>query len=78
MAALLSGRFIPVTFNTILFILCGYVMDAVDDAALPATFPELVERIWSAAIVTPATLTELEYCHMCQGTYDDLTEYQYV
>jgi len=53
-------------------------MDAVDDAALPATFPELVERIWSAAIVTPATLTELEYCHMCQGTYDDLTEYQYV
>jgi len=78
MAALLSGRFIPMTFNTIVFILCGYIKDAVDDDALPTTFPELMERIWSAAIVTPATCTELEYCYMCWGTYDDLTEYPYV
>jgi hypothetical protein len=41
---------------------------------LPATFPELVERIWSAAIGTPATRTELEYCYVCWCTYD-LTEY---
>ena len=76
MATLLSGRFIPVTFNTIVFVLCGYIKDTVDDDALPATFPELVERIWSATIGTPATLTELEYCYVCRCTYDDLTEYR--
>jgi len=72
-----------VTFNSILFVLCGYVKDTVvddddddDDDALPATFPELVERIWSAAIGAPAMLTELEYCYMCRCTYDDLTEYR--
>jgi len=63
MAALLSGRFISMTFNTILFILCGYIKDAVDDDALPTTFPGLVERIWSAAVGTTATLTELTYCY---------------
>jgi len=72
MAALLSGRFIPMTFNIILFILCGYVKGA----ALPATFPELVERVWPTAIVTPATLIGIEYCYMCRGAYDDCTEYQ--
>jgi hypothetical protein len=77
MAAVLSGRFIPMTFNTILFIICGYVKDAVDYAALPATFPELVERVRFAAMVTPATLIGIEYCYMCWGTYDDRTEYPY-
>jgi hypothetical protein len=77
MAALLSGSFIPMTFNTIVFILCGYIKDVDHDAALPTTFQELMKRIWSAAIVTPAMHTELEYCCMCWGTYDDLTEYPY-
>jgi hypothetical protein len=44
---------------------------------LPTTFPELVERLCSPAIVTPATLTELECCYMFRGTYDDLPEYSY-
>jgi len=39
MAALLSGHFIPMALNTILFIVCVYEKDAVDDAALPNTFP---------------------------------------
>jgi hypothetical protein len=63
------------TFNTILFILCGYVKDAIDDDALPATFPELVERVWSSAVVTPATLIGIEYRYMGRGTYDDRAEY---
>jgi hypothetical protein len=48
---------------------CGHIKDAVDGDASPATFPELVERVWSAAIGTPAMLmqvwTELEYYYMC-------------
>ena len=75
MATLLSGCFIPMTFNTSLFVLCGHVKDTVDDDTLPATSLELVERVWSAAIGTPATLTEHEYCYVCWCTYDELTEY---
>ena len=36
-----------------------------------------MERVWFAAIVTPATLFEIEYFCMCQGTFDDLSEYPY-